>query len=106
MLAALALFGVAALTNSENLMGLAIVIAASGFLGYGVIDAYRHRRARRSWAGTPEAQVNLRLCPKTATTRTGPTCGLTAHVPGHRAGCCHCRVPRNNWRTARFAYPF
>jgi Domain of unknown function (DUF1707) len=52
MLVALALFGVIALTNAENLVGLAVLcgiaaaIAASGFLGYGVVDAWQQRRSR------------------------------------------------------------
>jgi Domain of unknown function (DUF1707) len=51
VLAALALWGVIALTNAENLVGLAVLcgiaaaIAASGFLGYGVIDAWQQRRS-------------------------------------------------------------
>ncbi len=49
MLSALALIGVIALTHAGNLVGLALfcgvaaVIAASGFVGYGVIDAWQHR---------------------------------------------------------------
>jgi hypothetical protein len=52
MLVAFALVGVAALTNSPNVTGLAVflgvwaVIAASGFLGYGVVDAWQERRSR------------------------------------------------------------
>ena len=52
LLVPLALIGVAALTNSENLLGLAILcgilaaVAASGFLGYGVVDAWQQRRSR------------------------------------------------------------
>jgi Domain of unknown function (DUF1707) len=52
MLVALALFGVIALTDAENLVGLAVLcgiaaaIAASGFLGYGVVDAWQQRRSR------------------------------------------------------------
>ena len=47
----LALVGVIALTNAGNLAGLAVLcgivaaIAASGFLGYGVIDAWKQRRS-------------------------------------------------------------
>jgi Domain of unknown function (DUF1707) len=52
MLAAFAVVGVVALTNSESLAGLAVlavvaaVIAASGFLGYGVVDAWQEHRSR------------------------------------------------------------
>jgi len=52
MLVAFALVGVMALTNAENLVplaffsGIAAVIAASGFLGYGVVDAWQERRSR------------------------------------------------------------
>ena len=52
MLLAFALVGVMALTNAENLVplaffsGIAAVIAASGFLGYGVADAWQQRRSR------------------------------------------------------------
>ena len=52
MLVPFALVGVIALTNAENLVplaffsGVAAVIAASGFLGYGVVDAWQQRRSR------------------------------------------------------------
>jgi len=52
LLLPLALVGVIALTNAVNLAGLAVLcgiaaaIAASGFLGYGVIDAWQQRRSR------------------------------------------------------------
>jgi hypothetical protein len=52
MLVVFALVGVAALTNSQNVIGLAVflgvwaVVAASGFLGYGVVDAWQERRSR------------------------------------------------------------
>lgn len=52
MLAAFALVGVMALTNAEIFAalayycGIAAVIAASGFLGYGVVDAWQERRSR------------------------------------------------------------
>jgi hypothetical protein len=52
MLVPLALVGVIALTNADNLVPLAFfagvvaVIAASGFLGYGVIDAWQQRCSR------------------------------------------------------------
>jgi hypothetical protein len=52
LLAAFALVGVMALTNMEFFAalafygGVAAVIAASGFLGYGVVDAWQERRAR------------------------------------------------------------
>jgi Domain of unknown function (DUF1707) len=52
VLTAFALVGVVALTNAESLIGPAFVfgivalIAASGFLGYGVVDAWQERRSR------------------------------------------------------------
>jgi hypothetical protein len=52
MLTAFAIVGVVALTNSESLAFLAFfpmvaaVIAASGFLGYGVVDAWQEHRSR------------------------------------------------------------
>ena len=52
MLVVFALVGIAALTNSPNVIGLAVflsiwaVVAASGFLGYGVVDAWQERRSR------------------------------------------------------------
>jgi Domain of unknown function (DUF1707) len=53
MLAAFALVGVAVLTQSGPLRGMAFLsaliatLAASGFLGYGVVDAWHERRSRR-----------------------------------------------------------
>ena len=52
LLVAFALVGVAFLTQEENMAVLAFfslvaaVIAASGFLGYGVVDAWQERRSR------------------------------------------------------------
>jgi hypothetical protein len=52
MLVALALVGVIALTNAENLVGpaffcgVAAAISASGFMGYGMVDAWQQRRSR------------------------------------------------------------
>jgi Domain of unknown function (DUF1707) len=52
LLAAFALIGVMALTNMEFFAalafygGVAAVIAASGFLGYGLVDAWHERRSR------------------------------------------------------------
>jgi Domain of unknown function (DUF1707) len=52
MLLWLAVVGVIALINSDSLVGLAFisgvvaVIAASGFLGYGVVDAWQERHSR------------------------------------------------------------
>jgi Domain of unknown function (DUF1707) len=49
-----ALVGIAAVSHSANMLGLAIsvgifaVVAASGFLGYGVVDAWEQRRSRGS----------------------------------------------------------
>ena len=51
ILVALAVTGLIALTNAESLAGLAFMcwsaalVAASGFLGYGVIDAWQQRRS-------------------------------------------------------------
>jgi len=53
MLVAFAIVGVVALINSESLVplallsGVAAVIAASGILGYGVVDAWQEHRSRR-----------------------------------------------------------
>jgi hypothetical protein len=53
MLAAFALVGIAVLTQSGPLRGMAFlsaliaILAASGFLGYGVVDAWHERRSRR-----------------------------------------------------------
>ena len=52
LLVPLALVGLIALTNAENLVPLAFfaavaaVVAASGFLGYGAVDAWQQRRSR------------------------------------------------------------
>jgi len=52
MLVAFAIVGVVALINSESLVplallsGVAAVIAASGILGYGVVDAWQEHRSR------------------------------------------------------------
>ena len=52
LLVPLALVGLIALTNAENLVGLAFfaavaaVVAASGFLGFGAVDAWQQRRFR------------------------------------------------------------
>jgi hypothetical protein len=52
MLVAFALVGVVALINRENWVplalfpGIAAVIAASGILGYGVVDAWQEHRSR------------------------------------------------------------
>jgi Domain of unknown function (DUF1707) len=52
MLVAFALAGVITLTNAKNLVplaffsGIAAIIAASGFLGYGMVDAWQQRRSR------------------------------------------------------------
>ena len=52
LLVPLALVGLIALTNAENLVGLAFfaavaaAVAASGFLGFGAVDAWQQRRSR------------------------------------------------------------
>jgi hypothetical protein len=59
MLAAFALVGVAVLAQSGPLTGMAFlsaliaVLAASGFLGYGVVDAWHERRSRRQLPPAP-----------------------------------------------------
>jgi Domain of unknown function (DUF1707) len=60
MLIALALVGVVALSNTESMLplaffpGIAAVIAASGFLGYGVVDAWQQRRSSRQLPPRPD----------------------------------------------------
>jgi hypothetical protein len=52
LLVPLAVLGVAALTHSQDLLGLAVLlgilalVAVPGFLGYGVVDAWQERRSR------------------------------------------------------------
>jgi hypothetical protein len=59
MLAAFALVGVAVLTQSGPLTGMAFLsaliatLAAAGFLGYGVVDAWHERRSRRQLPPAP-----------------------------------------------------
>ena len=61
MLAAFAVVGVAALTHEESQMAIflaflsliAAVIAASGFLGYGVVDAWQEHRSRGQLPSPP-----------------------------------------------------
>jgi hypothetical protein len=59
MLVALALVGFVALTNAASLLppaiilGIAAVMAASGFLGYGMVDAWQERRSRRQLPPRP-----------------------------------------------------
>ncbi|HJY55422.1 MAG TPA: DUF1707 domain-containing protein [Streptosporangiaceae bacterium] len=59
MLAAFALVGVVVLTQSGPLTGMAFLsaliaaLAASGFLGYGVVDAWHERRSRRQLPPAP-----------------------------------------------------
>jgi hypothetical protein len=59
VLVAFALVGVVALTNAESLvplafiLGIAAVITASGFLGYGMVDARPERRSRRQLPPRP-----------------------------------------------------
>ena len=69
MLAAFALVGVMAVTNMEFFAalayyyGVAAVIAASGFLGYGVVDAWQERRScgPTPTAGAPRSGSFTRL---------------------------------------------
>jgi hypothetical protein len=61
MLMAFAVVGVASLTHGENHMAIflaffsviAAVIASSGFLGYGVIDAWQEHRSRGQLPSPP-----------------------------------------------------
>jgi hypothetical protein len=59
LLIALALVGVVALANTESMVplalfpGVAAVIAASGFLGWGVVDAWEQRRSGRQLPPRP-----------------------------------------------------
>lgn len=59
MLVAFALVGAVALTNAASLLppaillGIAAVMAASGFLGYGVVDAWQEQRSRRQLPPQP-----------------------------------------------------
>ena len=97
MLIAFALVGFVALTNAEVLLppafltGVAAIIAASGFLGYGVVDAWQERRSRGQLPPRPtqarralEGEQNHRpgddliLCQARSDARAH-------HLPGHRA---------------------
>jgi hypothetical protein len=97
MLIAFALVGVVALTNAESLVplfffpGIAAVIAASGFLGYGVVDAWQERHSRGQLPpGTTQRRRALEgeqhhrpgddliLCQARSDARAH-------HLPGHRA---------------------
>ncbi len=84
MLVAFALVAVAAVSNAEYLMQLAFfpavaaVIAASGFLGYGAVDAWQERRSRGQLPPRPRRD-NRRL----EGWRTGGT-GRDPAPPGAR----------------------
>ena len=60
ILIALALVGVVALSNTESMVplaffpGIAAIIAASGFLGYGVVDAWQQRRSNGQLPPRPD----------------------------------------------------
>jgi hypothetical protein len=66
ILIAFAVVGVAALTKTEFWVamaffsGVAAMVAASGFLGYGVIDAWQARRSRGQLPPRPGLQVQRR----------------------------------------------
>jgi hypothetical protein len=66
LLVAFAVVGVAALTKTEFWVamtffsGVAAMVAASGFLGYGVIDAWQARRSRGQLPPRPGPQVQRR----------------------------------------------
>jgi hypothetical protein len=96
MLIAFALVGVVALFNAESLVplaflsGVAAVIAASGFLGYGVVDAWQERRSRGQLPPRPTQHRrafngeqnhgpgnDLILCQARSDARAH-------HLPGHR----------------------
>ncbi len=91
MLVAFALVGLVALTHSESLdamaffPGVAAVIAASGFLAYGMVDAWNAGTAGGWRAVSSPVAAVIRLCPELATTTTEPTCGLLAHGRAGRA---------------------
>ena len=64
------------------------LIAASGFFGYGILDAWQERRSRGQLPQRPDRVHRdleggrpgvTRLCPERAPTRPEPTCGLIAH---------------------------
>ncbi|MGH3257049.1 MAG: DUF1707 SHOCT-like domain-containing protein [Streptosporangiaceae bacterium] len=63
MLAAFALMGVVALTHSGPVVSLALlsafvaIMAASGFLAYGVVNAWRQRRSRAQLRGLPRSAI-------------------------------------------------
>ena len=122
LLVAFALVGVAALTGSEVLVamaifpGIAAIIAASGFLGYGVVDAWQERRSRGQLppprrdgripkAAGPAAPAVIRLRPEHAPARPAPACeptgrdGTSGKLPGEargrRAVSTPCRAPYN-----------
>jgi Domain of unknown function (DUF1707) len=98
MLVALAMVGVVALTNTERLVGLAFfcgvaaAIAASGFLGYGAVDAWQQRRSRgqlpprprRDGRGLEDGRpVSTGRDPASARARTDHTrVDLRTHRPG------------------------
>jgi hypothetical protein len=97
ILIAFALVGFVAVTNAEVLLppailtGVAAIIAASGFLGYGVVDAWQERRSRGQLPPRPtqprqalEGEQDHRpgddliLCQARSDARA-------RHLPGHRA---------------------
>ena len=104
MLVAFALVGLVALTHSEGLAamaffpGVAAVIAASGFLGYGVVDAWQERHSRGQLPPRPTQRRralegeqhhrpgdDLILCQARSDARAH-------HLPAHRAA-------RRSWRS-------
>jgi uncharacterized protein DUF1707 len=97
LLIAFALVGVVALTGVEALVplaffpGIAAIIAASGYLGYGVVDAWQERRSRgqlppprrdaRGLQSGRRGSAGRDLAPPRA--RTGQArAGLLTHRPG------------------------
>jgi hypothetical protein len=97
MLVVFAMVGVIALTNTGSLMGpaflcgVAAAIAASGFLGYGVVDAWQQGRSRGQLPPRPRRDrrgledgrpVSTRRDPASARARTDHTrVDLRTHQP-------------------------
>ena len=121
LLIAFALVGVVALIGEETWIplaffpGVAAVMAASGFLGYGVADAWQERRSRglpprrrdgRGLAsGRPGSTGRDPAPPGARTGRPAPACeptgrdGTSGNLPGQargrRAVSAPCRAPYN-----------
>jgi hypothetical protein len=102
LLASFALVGVMALTNMEFFAALAYyggigaVIAASGFLGYGVVDAWQERRSRGQLPPRPD---------RGSRGLKGRQPGSTGHDPApsdvHADSDVHAGRTRADFRTRR-----